>query len=147
MTVKGKAKPSRISPDVYSKFLQHVELKNVRMTSAEIRRVAEPGPGAQLGYEARATKRTYQEMEDGFAATLNYLVRMRETTADSLVGEIKVAVTAEYSSDEPMNDEIFEVFGELNLPLNVFPYIREFVHSATTRMGFPGLILPTVKRR
>lgn len=63
---------------------------------------------------------------------------MKEVETGAPVGEVRLAATAFYTSDEPMTNEIFDVFGELNLPLNVYPYVREFVHSATTRMGFPG---------
>ncbi len=142
----AKAKSTRISPDAYSKFLRQIELKDVMLTSAEIRREIMARPGTPLEYEAKPTRRSYQAAPGGFDSTLSYLVRMREVGSGELVGLIRVSLTAVYESDEPMNDEIFEVFGELNLPLNVFPYVREFVHSATTRMGLPGLILPTIKR-
>lgn len=140
--VRGK----RIALEEYARFLQQIELRNVVLTSADVRRLGDTSLGARLEYEAKATKRTYEPVREGFQSTLNYLVRMKEVETGVPVGEVRVAITAYYSSDEPMTDEVFEVFGDLNLPLNVYPYVREFVHSATTRMGFPGLILPTVKR-
>lgn len=136
----------RVSPEDYSKFLQQIELRNIILVSADIRRLGTPASGEQLEYEAKPTKRTYEATDFGFAATLNYLVRLRAAGESNPIGEVRVAITAAYSSQDPMTGDLFDVFGELNLPLNVYPYVREFVHSATTRMGFPGLILPTVKR-
>ena len=41
--------------------------------------------------------------------------------------------------------ELLDAFQHRNVALNVWPYAREFVSSMTVRMGFPALVLSTLK--
>jgi preprotein translocase subunit SecB len=41
--------------------------------------------------------------------------------------------------------ELLGAFESRNVPLNVWPYAREFVSSMTVRMGFPALVLSSYK--
>lgn len=50
-----------------------------------------------------------------------------------------------YSSDAPMTDEIFEVFSRRNVPLNIWPYLREMAMSMTQKFGWSGFVLPPFK--
>lgn len=136
----------RLSPDAYRRFIEHVELKQVLLTNASVRRVRSPVPDGGLAFEHKFTKRGFSHVDGGFEATLHMLVRLLDEESDPAFAEIRAAYSAIYESDVAMTDEIFEIFGDLNLPVNVYPYLREFVHSATSRMGFPGLVLPTLKR-
>ncbi len=44
-----------------------------------------------------------------------------------------------------IQQEHLKAFGELNGLYNLWPYWREFVQSATTRMGFPALTIPVFR--
>ena len=46
----------------------------------------------------------------------------------------------------PMTKDYFAIFARVNLPVNTWPYFREFVHSMISRMGLPPVVLPLVKR-
>lgn len=48
----------------------------------------------------------------------------------------------ELASDASLAEADLEAFAKINSTFNVWPYWREFVQSATTRMGFPALTLP-----
>jgi hypothetical protein len=45
-----------------------------------------------------------------------------------------------------MTERIFAVFQTANLPVNIWPYLRELVASITGRMGWLPITLPTLKR-
>lgn len=139
------AKPL-ISPDDYRQFIEHVELKQIMLSSATVRRIRTPVLDGRISFEHKFTKRDFTTVAGGFESTLHMLVRLTDDEHDSVFAEIRVAYSAGYRSDLEMTDEIFEVFGDLNLPVNVYPYLREYVHTATSRMGLPGLVLPTLKR-
>lgn len=141
----ARQRRTRVDPKIYREFIGQIELQHIVLSRASVKRHRSPSPDVSWRYENKATKREYASAEDGFQATLHYLVRLLDDDHDDAFGEIRVAFTAAYSSERPMTEEIFDVFGELNLPLNVYPYVREFVQSATSRMGFPGLVLPTMK--
>ncbi|MBN2053445.1 hypothetical protein JW905_00900 [bacterium] len=40
------------------------------------------------------------------------------------------------------NDSVWDVFSALNIPLNAWPYLREYVQNVTQRLGIPPLTLP-----
>ena len=44
-----------------------------------------------------------------------------------------------------ITDEHCDAFAEYNAIFNAWPYWREYVQSATVRMGLPGLILPVYR--
>jgi hypothetical protein len=46
---------------------------------------------------------------------------------------------------ENLGKENFEAFGRLNGLFNAWPYWREFVQSATNRMGVPPITVPALK--
>jgi len=41
--------------------------------------------------------------------------------------------------------EILRFFARKNVPLNAWPYAREYVSSSTVRLGFPALVISTYK--
>ena len=45
----------------------------------------------------------------------------------------------------PYDIELKQRFVERNVPVNVWPYIREIVATMTAKMGLPPLVLPTLK--
>ena len=46
------------------------------------------------------------------------------------------------NSTEGLTKENYDAFGESNAVFNAWPYWREYVQSATMRLGLPGLTLP-----
>jgi hypothetical protein len=58
---------------------------------------------------------------------------------------IRAEFEVRYSTAQRMTDEIFNEFGRRNLPLNTWPYFREFVHAALARTGWPVFVLPVYK--
>jgi hypothetical protein len=56
--------------------------------------------------------------------------------AEALV-RVRATVEVSYTLESAMTDDLFEVFSQRNLPLNTWPYLREFVQSALSRAGWP----------
>lgn len=140
-----KTNSAKISPEEYREFVQGIELKHVYLSAAKVKRVRMPDIDVPLRYGHSIDKKKYSKLEEGFSASFTFQVALFEEDVEEPFGEIDVTFTAEYTTEQPMTKRIFEIFGDLNLPLNVFPYIREYVHTTTNRMGFPTLILPTFK--
>lgn len=135
-----------VSPAEYRQFIEQVELQQIMLASASVRRIRTPLLDGGLSFEHKLTKRDFTEADGGFEATLHMLVRLADEEPAPVFAEIRVAYSAVYRSELEMTDAIFEVFGDLNLPVNLYPYLREYVHTASSRMGLPGLVLPTLKR-
>ena len=142
----ARRRKTSVSPDVYRTFLQNIELEQVMLSSAQVKLSKVPEPGTSLEFLPEETKTSFENLDGKFSAALHLRVRIRAKGDEEPLADIRVAFTGVYTSSEEMTQPVFEIFGDLNLPLNLAPYVREFVHSTTLRMGFPGLVLPTVKR-
>lgn len=56
---------------------------------------------------------------------------------------ISIRMVFEMRYDAPdFNDSVWDVFSALNIPLNAWPYLREYVQNVTQRLGIPPLTLP-----
>lgn len=55
------------------------------------------------------------------------------------IDEIDIKEVVEDYSD------ILEVFAERNVAINAWPYVREIVHTLTTKMRLPALVIPLKK--
>ncbi len=134
-----------ITPEEYGEFIKGIELKDVYLSSSKIKRLREPDLDALLRYGPKRGKSKYGKSGDGFYGTFNFHVDLLEEGDETPFGEINVTFVVSYVSEKRMTQKIFDIFQDYNLPLNAFPYVREYIHTTTHRMGMPALILPTMK--
>lgn len=129
-----------VSPSEYNEFLRGVQPREVRLVRAGVEAPVRYGD-VPLQAAVELGDSRYEPVDEGFVA----LQTGRFTGRDAEGNEV-IVVEAEfelrYTSERPMTDPIFDVFHELNLPVNVWPYLREFFQQATLRAGWPGFVLP-----
>jgi hypothetical protein len=129
-----------ISPRDYNAFLAGVQPREVRLVRSGLEAHVRYGD-VELKAAVELGGSRYESTDDGFVAWQTG----RFTGADPDGNEL-IVVEAEfelrYASERPLTDEIFEVFQHLNLPVNVWPYLREFFQQSTLRAGWPGFVLP-----
>ena len=126
----------------YVSFIQQLELVNIWLRSA---RVTNSTGGitfsqAEVSIEDSSS---WKDIEVGFQAFHKFTATF--TDGKKKLGRIEAEFVADYASDEPMEDELFELFKTNNLPLNTWPYFREYVSSTTGRMQWLPFTLPTRK--
>jgi hypothetical protein len=71
-----------------------------------------------------------------------YDVTVKDDKGKKRLALVSVTFAVYYVSKIPMTDQIFEKFCQLNLPLNTWPYFREFTHNSLARMNLPEVIAP-----
>lgn len=86
---------------------------------------------------------TWKEIEEGFQVFHKYTAIF--TDGKKKLGRIDTEFVADYMSDEPMDEECFDLFKANNLSLNTWPYFREYVSNTTGRMQWLPFTLPTRK--
>jgi hypothetical protein len=89
----------------------------------------------------------YEVADGGFTAhhSLTFLCGEGPELDFDRAVTIRADYAVEYASPLPMTDAYFETFRALNLPLNTWPYFREFVHSTLARAGWPPTTLPAFR--
>jgi hypothetical protein len=137
-------RPSRraraVRAEVYNAFINGLDLVAIRLARATIEAASTP-ERRQLVPSTDHTAR--YENQDGHVLVFHDLGFTGTYEEDD---EPAVSIRAEfevkYSAEERMTDEVFAEFRRLNLPLNTWPYFREFVHAALARTGWPVFVLP-----
>ncbi len=138
-----EANAESISPTAYNAFIKQIELRVIWLKSAEVRN--SHGPDAPKEATIAVSKEaSYEEIAVGFRAYQQYELRIE--AANALAAEIKVVFAADFTSNESMTDGIFTLFKEVNLPVNTWPYFREFVATTMGRWGWGPFTLPAFKR-
>jgi hypothetical protein len=135
----------RVSPAEYRAFIDGLELEWVYLKSSTGKRMRRANLEAVLTYVERRGKASYEVTEDGFRASLPFSYRFLEKDAEEPFGAISCEYVAEYRSSVVLTDDLFQVFRDMNLPTNLWPYVREHIHTTMLKMGLPPLVLKTMK--
>ncbi len=139
------AKTKKISPEEYSKILKGIDLKNITLQKSK----------TNYNYEAKATNAltiniddsaTYKKRENNIVDLFQtYKVDARKPLSKSRYIQIEVTFVVTLESEFEFTEDFFEIYKEISLHLNTWPYLREFVNQATARMNVPPLTLPLYK--
>ena len=130
----------------FTDFVQQLEIEDVRLYKAKIENLGfwDMPDSDDVQVDVR-TRSHYEDKKDGFVAYEDYIALIRNARTSEKVARISVTFAVSYFSKIPLNDRLFNQFKAINLPLNTWPYFREFVHNVSARMGLPLLIAPALK--
>lgn len=131
--------------DAYAAFIEGVELQHIWLIGADIQNLAGPERPEQLRVKITDHDPEKQTFEDHFVVRAPFRVRF-EGAESNLLAEITATFGLEYRSTTEPTESIWAIFAAHNVPLNVWPFFREFVSSTTGRMGWSNLTLPALKR-
>lgn len=152
-TRASRKKPSRPTPEEYGKFIKGLELRDVLLIESCGKRKFLPTPGATLGYSVKSLKPIWQVYADGFTITATYDIQLTQerdereqetgqTAQQETFGSFRIGFEMVYASNTPLTEAYFEIFKQVNLPVNVWPYVRQHIHQQSVLMGLPALVLP-----
>lgn len=133
----------RVSAAVYNAFIAGVDLDSIRLAAADIRAHAAPARKKLLPAVRESSR--YENREDHVIMIheLTFLGTYKDEAEPAV--SIRAEFEVRYATAERMTDDIFTEFRRRNLPLNSWPYFREFVHAALARTGWPVFVLPVYK--
>jgi preprotein translocase subunit SecB len=135
-----------VSPAAYAAFIGQLDLVDIWLQTARV--VNHYGPrtpeGASLALESRTNYEAGAEDIEGFEVAQTYVARFER--GDVTYAEIEVTFGLLFSSKQPMTETLFKVFSDVNLPVNTWPYFREYIAATLGRMGWTPFTLPALKR-
>ena len=146
MEDKKKLRP-KVSPKEYREFIKGVQLLGIIVKASQARRIADTIDLSRSA-DLNTTERAEFKMTDGNTCVVqhHYDLSMAYTGEKDRLLEIECTFELGLRVASPMTKDYFDVFAKVNLPLNTWPYLREFVHSSISRMGLPPVVLQLVKR-
>lgn len=144
----GAARTKLPSPEEYAKFVNGIELLDVRLVNSEVNSGAiRPDPSSlqlHVKYGSNVVRLDGAEPFE-FEAYPSLEVTARRAGTDERTGTVRVRLGLRYRSVLEPTDPYLEVFSKVNLQVNAWPYLREYVHQTITRFGWTPLVLPTLK--
>lgn len=133
----------KVSPDVYNKFIDGLNLLEIKLIYSEAKIEEDFFPPAEVETEE---KKSYKTLKEGkFVVTHEYKLKGRENGKKEAGFYINVIYKVIYQSKTSITKKIFGVFSEISLPLHTWPYFRQFVQEMTSKMGLPPLTLGLLK--
>lgn len=139
-----KAQKPKIPPDEYRRLLDRVDLESIVMETCSMKTRRE-----KLASNMRLDIRhkTSYHIEDDNRATLisDYEIVATSTTKKEFAVKIGCAYQVVLMSASHFSEEFIDIYSQVNLPMNTWPYFREFVQSMIQKAGLPPLTLPFLK--
>lgn len=130
----------------YDAFIAGLNVEGVRIASAEIDAPNAFDPGVPEPLQADiSTSNDYTAGEGRFTARSRLIFHGRHPEEEQPRIVVRVTVEVAYTIATPITPDLFDTFAERNLPLNAWPYLREFLQSALARAGWPVYTLPAFK--
>ncbi len=138
------AGPSQISPEAYVAFVGQIELRAIWLEASRV--TNHRGPKTpELGAAINITSNEqWEAVASGFR--VHHRTTIELEALGTLLAEVEVTLGLDFESKEPMSDALFEVFKVVNLPLNTWPFVREYLSTTMGRMNWMPFTLPALKR-
>ena len=137
-------------PEQYQAFIREVELREARLVHCEVESLMVLRDAMQVSYQIEVDN-TLTWLDEGFEAiqdcTISFFIE--EGDEEVPAGHVQVAYGFGYAcafeDEEYERDAYLQIFEQVSLPINAWPFIRQFVHDMTQRMNWPPLMLPLLK--
>jgi hypothetical protein len=139
----GTETPPAISREEYADFIGQIELMDLWLHEASVVNSYGPQTPDQANFRF-ALDAKWEIQDSGFRIFHHYVVLIE--AVDSPLAELNVTFGVDFSSTISLTDDIFAIFAEVNLPVNTWPFLREFVSTTMGRMGWIPFTIPALKQ-
>lgn len=135
----------------YLEFIEGIELLDIFLGTGSFKRNGFPDPKKYPEVSASLThgKTQYKQGKKHFEVDHEIILSIEETSEKPKkkhkLFEAKALFTLIYRTATPVTEEVFEEFKKKNIPVNLQPYMREYIHNCMSRAGLPPFTLPVLK--
>ena len=140
---RKRSKP-KMPPDEYRRLLDQVNLQSIFMDACSVKTRREK-LASNMRLDVRH-KTSYQIEDDSHAKVISdYEIVATKTTRKEFAVKIGCAYRVTLTSESAFSEEFLDIYADVNLQVNTWPYFREFVQSMLQKAGLPPLTLPFLK--
>lgn len=134
-----------ISPEEYKKILKGLDLISISLKESKAFINTDINPPIELSIQIK-DEASYKIKDDGFVFIFQkYKIDARKPESKTRFIQIEVVFLVKVHSEDKFTDDFFDIYKNVSLHLNTWPYLREFVNQTTSRMNIPPLTLPFYK--
>jgi hypothetical protein len=132
----------RATHEIAKPLIACAQLQSIRFVKFSLTLNLQDGQSAEQVDLSTSGKQTGRPFETGMLLTFD--LRVKGKSGNLLVIDISGRVEARYDlpDHESLTPQQVQAFAKTNGMLNIWPYWREYVQSATLRAGLPPLTLP-----
>lgn len=134
-----KEAQEKLDPKSYNELLGLFQLKDLYLKKADFASRSR-NPFVQADIELKESFDNLNIVED--LASIDFIYTLRVKAEGNDIFDLNATYTLQYALNKPLPEEFFVIFSHYTLPLQTFPYFREFVHSISLRMAIPSFVLP-----
>jgi preprotein translocase subunit SecB len=132
----------KISPEEYNTHLSHIDIHDSYLRRLQCVSGFRNWTG-EVTFSFKETIGQVNVVEERAKVDISYELQI--LAPEGAVLDLSAEYTLQYVVQGVLPEEFYVIFKNYTVPLQSFPYFRELVHSMTSRMGFPPLILPLRK--
>ena len=136
-----------LSPEEYGEILKELKFNNIYLKKGNFfvdRENFFKNEKIELKLSDEAK---FKKKKDGTIDVLhNFKLHAFNIGSDKKLLSIECNFCLNFSSKKVFSGDFFEIFKDVNLPINSWPFFREFIFNTTSRMNIPPLTIPLIKR-
>ena len=136
----------------YSRFINGLRLEDMFIEEGSFKRlilsIEDIPETAHLEVAVKPTNTEFPVLKDKqfeVRQTLSCSLKFVNKKRKIPLTKIKVSYYLRYSSEVEVEEKFFDIFQKRNIPVQIWPYLREFIGNCMYRMGLPPLVLPVMK--
>ncbi len=135
-----------ITPAQYKEILSGLEIRQVYLASCKVdlNRKYLDALDTSLKVDV-TTKSSYENIDDRLDISTFYTLKAFGKKKSESTIVIQATYISCYTTSISITDDFFDIYKDLNIPLNIWPYFREFIQNMIVRMNCPPLTLPFFK--
>ncbi|MBD3378516.1 hypothetical protein GF406_26045 [candidate division KSB1 bacterium] len=133
---------TKISPETYGKILAGIELDDIALTKLNSS-INHDNLSASMKISIKDVS-AFVNDEQGFKVENKYTLLSK--TENKIGLKIEAVYLISFKSIATIDDDFFDIYKSMSLPLITWPFFRELVNSITSRTNIPPLTLPLIKR-
>ena len=136
----------------YNSFIHSLELRDIHISELSFKRSGDVPEDFHVPVKVtiKPTKNEYKKVGANLYEIAHRVLFRLEYTQEKrrkVIFELKVTYKLIYQTEFELTDEIFKIFVERNIPINVMPFLRETVCNSMYRAGLPPILLPLIKSK
>lgn len=136
-------KQKKMSPKEYSDYLQKVDLVSINFKQYNVKsQKAYIGPHMKIDVKYDTSYELEDVEKTKALTTIVYKLTAYKNKKSEFVLKIDCTIQALLEAETTFKEDFLDIYLDVNLNLNTWPYFRAFVQDAAQRIGIPPLTLP-----
>lgn len=140
--IEPSTQANRVNAQAYYNFVASVQPVRIELTELSAKTAHSDAAEMKLQAESRFVVTCPKQDDAGFTAEARLELRFLAETG-AAIGHIQCTYRLDYQADMLLSEGLLDQFARVNVPGNVWPFMRELVMNLTLRFGWSGSVLPS----